>query len=92
LDNFNTTTVIHDMPASATPGIETKASFKYLRFHGENGRYRGSYPDNVLWEYAEKINTWIQKGKAVYCYFNNTMGDAVINLQALNKFVELSKK
>jgi uncharacterized protein YecE (DUF72 family) len=92
LDRFDAAIVIHDIPASATPVIETGASFKYLRFHGENGRYRGSYPDNILQEYAARISSWLENGQTVYCYFNNTMGDAVFNLQALNKFVQLYKK
>ena len=32
-------------------------------------------------EYATYINEWIEEGKIVYVYFNNTMGDAFKNLK-----------
>ena len=80
--------VLHDIPASATPldYYDTSESV-YLRFHGPGGKYRGSYPDDVLHEYASYINDWQAEGKIVYTYFNNTMGDAVRNLQTLNSML-----
>jgi uncharacterized protein YecE (DUF72 family) len=89
LEQLNTTIVIHDIPASATPEIEMKATFRYLRFHGENGRYRGSYADDVLEKYAINIRQRINEGQTAYVYFNNTMGGAVNNLQTLNRLVNL---
>ena len=41
--DFNASIVIHDKPRSATPSIETPEHFKYLRFHGPNGDYKGHY-------------------------------------------------
>jgi len=81
--------VFHDLPASSAPLIET-AEFIYLRFHGPNGGYRGSYPDDFLSEYAGYIKDWQEDGKDVYVYFNNTMGDAIKNLITLNGFVKLA--
>ena len=83
--------VIHDIPASATPLIPSTASFSYFRFHGPGGRYRGGYILNDLSKYATQIGKLIAKGKTVYCYFNNTMGDAVKDLQSLNKLVATDK-
>jgi uncharacterized protein YecE (DUF72 family) len=80
--------VIQDLPASATPTSFSKAGFVYLRFHGPDGRYRGSYSDEFLRGYAQYIKTWIDEEKMVYCYFNNTMGDAVKNLQTLNQLLQ----
>ena len=37
--------------------------------------------------YAKRIKKWLKNGKTVFCYFNNTMGDAVNNLQTLNSYV-----
>lgn len=88
LEKYNVSLVIHDVPASATPVTDSNVNFKYLRFHGPGGRYRGSYTDEFLQEYAMHINSWIKKGKTVYAYFNNTMGDAVGNLQTLNRLVQ----
>jgi len=78
--------VMHDLPKSATPlGFIT--DFFYLRFHGENGRYRGSYDETVLSRYAALIKSWMVDGKAGYCYFNNTMGKAFDNAIRLNELV-----
>ncbi|HVE60486.1 MAG TPA: DUF72 domain-containing protein [Chitinophagaceae bacterium] len=88
LDQFKVTMVIQDLHASATPITESKAGFMYVRFHGPGGKYRGSYSDDFLYQYAESMKTWIRKGKTVYIYFNNTMGDAVKNLQTLNGFLK----
>jgi len=88
LEQYKITIVIHDLPASATPITVSKADFMYLRFHGPGGRYRGSYTDDFLLGYAQHIKTWLNEGKSVYCYFNNTMGDAVKNLETLNGMVQ----
>ncbi|RFZ83554.1 DUF72 domain-containing protein [Mucilaginibacter terrenus] len=87
LQQLGMTAVLHDMPASATPLREQEADFVYLRFHGPEGGYRGSYTDQFLYEYAQYINEWLEDGKRVYAYFNNTMGDAVQNLMTLNSYV-----
>jgi len=79
--------VIQDIPASATPMDFLHGDTVYLRFHGPGGKYRGSYPDYMLQEYSSYIREWQEEGKTVYCYFNNTMGDAVQNLAVLNTFV-----
>jgi uncharacterized protein YecE (DUF72 family) len=79
--------VEHDLPRSATPKAEVAENFTYLRFHGTEGTYRGSYEDAVLEGYAKRIADWVKGGKEVYAYFNNTMGDALGNLQTLNRMV-----
>lgn len=88
LETYKVSLVIHDVPASVTPLRGWDAEFMYLRFHGPGGRYRGSYTEEFLEEYATHIKAWIKKGKTVYVYFNNTMGDAVGNLQTLNALVK----
>jgi uncharacterized protein YecE (DUF72 family) len=87
LDQHKAAMVLHDLPASAAPIQDSDADFVYLRFHGPNGGYRGSYEDDFLYEYASYIKDWINDGKTVYAYFNNTMGAAVHNLITLNEFV-----
>jgi uncharacterized protein YecE (DUF72 family) len=82
LEQFNTCIVIHDLPRSKTP-LPVTGNFYYLRFHGDEGRYRGSYELQVLQEYAKSIKGWLSSGKDVYCYFNNTMGDAFANAKTL---------
>jgi uncharacterized protein YecE (DUF72 family) len=87
LQSYGTGMVEHDLPRSATPKIEVGESFIYLRFHGPEGGYRGSYEDNILNEHAKRIACWLKDGKEVYLYFNNTMGNALGNLQTLNRMV-----
>jgi len=87
LQNYGMGMVEHDMPKSPTPKVEVAKSFAYLRFHGPEGTYRGSYEDAHLQEYAKRIAQWTKQGKEVYAYFNNTMGDALANLQTLNRMV-----
>ncbi|WP_256012112.1 DUF72 domain-containing protein [Desertivirga xinjiangensis] len=87
LNLYNIGIVIHDMPSSATPLMEQSTDFVYLRFHGPQGGYRGSYQDDFLSEYSYYIRDWMEEGKTVYVYFNNTMGDAMNNLVTLNDYV-----
>lgn len=90
LNEYEAALVIHDIPKSATPLITHQADFIYVRFHGPTGNYRESYSDDFLKEYAEVVNEWLSEGKEVFVYFNNTMGDAISNLKALNCFVNSS--
>jgi uncharacterized protein YecE (DUF72 family) len=83
---YNACRVIHDIPKSATP-IKVTGDLFYLRFHGEEGRYRGSYDEVVLKRYASIIKEWLTAGKTGYCYFNNTMGDAFANARTLISLV-----
>jgi uncharacterized protein YecE (DUF72 family) len=87
LQGYGIGMVEHDKFQSAKPKFQHAENFVYLRFHGPEGTYRGSYENVVLDEYAKRIAGWLKDGKEVYAYFNNTMGDALGNLQTLNKMV-----
>lgn len=87
IDQYGATVVLQDMPASANITPDTTGTFVYLRFHGPNGSYRGSYTDDFLYEYAHYIYYWIKEKKVVYVYFDNIMGNAIKNLITLNKYV-----
>jgi uncharacterized protein YecE (DUF72 family) len=88
LDQYQASVVLQDMPSSATRTLNKKAPFVYLRYHGQEGDYKGSYPDNFLQREAKDIAHWLGQGKDVYAYFNNTIGDAVANLITLRKMVD----
>lgn len=88
LEYYNATMVVQDIPKSATPLIDQKSDFLYIRFHGPTGNYRESYSEAFLREYSDLINEWIEDGKTIYVYFNNTMGDAFNNLKTLKSFVQ----
>jgi len=89
LNLYKATVVIQDILRSATPAIDLESKFLYLRFHGPTGNYRESYSEDFLREYSDLINEWMEDGKIIYVYFNNTMGDAFNNLKTLNGFVQL---
>ena len=87
LQSYGATLVEQDLPASATPPVQVAEDFTYLRFHGPDGGYRGSYDETILAGYAARIVDGIKNGRDMYVYFNNTMGDAIGNLQTLNNKV-----
>jgi uncharacterized protein YecE (DUF72 family) len=89
LKQYNFSLVLHDLPASSTPFTVPLTNVIYLRLHGTEKGYRGSYSNEFLSAYAQRIRQWMHEGRCVYCYFNNTLGDAFNNLQALNNFVRL---
>jgi uncharacterized protein YecE (DUF72 family) len=87
LNEHNVTMVFHDKSGSQSPLTELDAAHIYLRFHGPDGNYKGSYDNGLLSEYAGYISDWLGDGKTVYVYFNNTMGAALENLRTLEKFL-----
>lgn len=80
--------VIHDKHGNENNQFDQEVRFRYLRFHGPNGDYKGSYSDALLMEYAELISEWLSDGNTVYVYFNNTAGNAFGNLVTLRAMVE----
>ena len=88
LKAYNIAMVGHDIPKSRTPFLNScNGDFIYNRFHGPTGNYRDGYSEDFLNKYAANINGWIEEGKTVFVYFNNTMGDAINNLITLNRLV-----
>jgi uncharacterized protein YecE (DUF72 family) len=51
--------------------LELTASFVYIRLHGPEGPYQGSYGDAALDTWAARIAAWAKDGRDVYCYFDN---------------------
>jgi uncharacterized protein YecE (DUF72 family) len=50
---------------------EVTADFVYIRLHGPDGAYQGSYDDKALRTWARRIATWAKNGLDVHCYFDN---------------------
>ena len=66
--------------------LRTTAPFVYIRLHGPDTGwlYAGSYSDNDLHWWADRIREWEHMGKEVFVYFNNDgEGNAVRNAQTL---------
>ncbi|MET3951627.1 uncharacterized protein YecE (DUF72 family) [Arthrobacter sp. UYEF36] len=66
--------------------LRATAPFVYLRLHGPDWEhlYGGSYSDDELRWWADRIREWQAAGKEVFVYFNNDGGgNAVRNAVAL---------
>ena len=58
LTRYQVTLCVHDMPGAESPLI-TIGPIVYVRFHGYGAKYGGSYPDEVLEEWAE----WLRRAR-----------------------------
>lgn len=88
LDSYKISMVIHDKFATTSPIHAKNQEFVYLRFHGPEGNYKGSYEEDILHKYAFFIKEYLDENKQVYVYFNNTMGEAFANLIMLRQIVQ----
>jgi uncharacterized protein YecE (DUF72 family) len=61
---------IYELEGHRSPEVVT-SDFVYIRLHGPGNKYQGSYGEDTLMGWAEKIDYWINDGKDVYCYFDN---------------------
>ena len=66
----------HDKSGGLKRACEYNDAVCYLRFHGPQGDYRGSYSKEQLLPYSQLIKDLIKQNKTVYAYFNNTIGTA----------------
>ncbi|MGJ3192737.1 DUF72 domain-containing protein [Paenarthrobacter sp. FR1] len=73
--------------------LRATAPFVYVRLHGPDHQhlYGGSYSDDDLRWWADRIREWSGSGKDVYAYFNNDGGgNAVRNADTLRWLLGLS--
>jgi uncharacterized protein YecE (DUF72 family) len=66
--------------------LRATADFVYLRLHGPSREYLygGSYSDDDLRWWADRIREWLSQGRDIYAYFNNDgEGNAVRNAETL---------
>jgi uncharacterized protein YecE (DUF72 family) len=66
--------------------LRATAPFVYIRLHGPDPQhlYAGSYSDEQLQWWAERLDEWRSMGREVFAYFNNDgYGNAVRNAQTL---------
>lgn len=62
----------------------------YLRLHGSPQMYRSTYAPDLLRALAGRMALQARSGCAVWCTFDNTMGDAVGNALDLQQLLEAS--
>lgn len=79
---------IHDMAGETSPK-ETPGGFVYIRFHGPEENYGGSYDAQTLAGWTGAISSWANTGKEIFCYFDNDeAGHAPLNAARLREMVE----
>jgi uncharacterized protein YecE (DUF72 family) len=79
---------IYDFEQRQSPRSVT-ADFVYVRLHGPDGAYQGSYDDRTLSDWAEAFSAWAEQGKEVFCYFDNDeRGYAAQNALKLKELLE----
>jgi uncharacterized protein YecE (DUF72 family) len=89
LRDHNAALCISDHADAPAPWVDT-ADFVYVRAHGTNGRYAGSYSPETLQGWSHRIAAWQRNGRGVYVYFDNDIksaapGDAGMLLDLLNE-------
>ena len=71
--------------------LRATADFDYVRLHGpdSNHLYGGSYSDDDLRWWADRIREWRASGRDVYAYFSNNdgSGHAVRNALTLRSLL-----
>ena len=88
LERHHVVLCLHDKDGSAIDAPYV-GPYVYVRFHGTNGRYHGSYSNAALSNWAGTIVDRWHEGSDVYAYFNNDPNtDAVRNAATLKRLVE----
>jgi len=86
LKKHNCAFCIYELNGHLSPK-EVIADFVYLRLHGPDGSYQGSYSEQELAKWARQSRNWAQHGD-VYVYFDNDqMGFAPANAKRLIELV-----
>jgi uncharacterized protein YecE (DUF72 family) len=79
LDDAHATWCVADMPYCRVGQPTERAPLLYIRRHGTDGRYRGSYADEVLARDAEQLCAWHERGAQAFIFFNNTADGAALH-------------
>jgi uncharacterized protein YecE (DUF72 family) len=89
LRKYNCSFCIYELEHHLSPLITT-ADFVYVRLHGPEGKYTGSYSNAQLKRWAKRCREWSAQRKDVYVYFDNDQfGYAAFNAQTLQKFLSM---
>jgi uncharacterized protein YecE (DUF72 family) len=89
LRRYNAAFCIYELAGYMSP-IALTADWTYIRLHGPTAfKYQGSYTDEQLAAWAERIRAWRRKLKAIYVYFDNDdSAYAVDNALTLKRLTE----
>lgn len=67
---------IHDYPGFRMKNAVTSPDLAYVRLHGYEGLYVGSYPRRTLMRWAARIRELQEQARDVFVYFNNDVNAA----------------
>jgi uncharacterized protein YecE (DUF72 family) len=85
MEQHNVSLCLHDMPSASSPAIAI-GPLLYMRFHGPEGKYRGSYSDEFLMETAMLAKKLAKND--IYAFFNNDFGGhAVVNARTFRGYL-----
>lgn len=91
LTRYNCAYCAYDLGGYQSP-IEITADFTYVRLHGPGGKYQGSYSEEALAAWAQRIRCWRSRLKAIYFYFDNDQaGYAPANAIQLRNLADETK-
>jgi uncharacterized protein YecE (DUF72 family) len=88
LRKHNAAFCIYELAGFHSP-IEVTADWTYIRLHGPGGKYQGSYSDEILATWADRVIAWSKHLRSIYVYFDNDQaGYAAFNALTLKRMVE----
>lgn len=70
LHEYGISLCISDLNGRLSP-IQETSDFMYIRLHGPEKAYQGSYSDKALKEWAKRMKDWSRQGIDTFCYFDN---------------------
>ncbi len=78
---------IYELGGFSSPLVTTSDTV-YVRLHGPDGAYAGSYTPQALRAWADRFLEWADRGHDVYCYFDNDQrGYAADDAQRIRRFI-----
>ncbi|WP_276496402.1 DUF72 domain-containing protein [Pontibacter litorisediminis] len=87
LRKHNAAFCIYELDGHVSP-LHVTSDFVYVRLHGPDGKYAGSYAEEALQWWAQQCRQWQQQGLQVYVYFDNDqLGYAAFNALRLREIV-----
>lgn len=90
LSKNNIALCITDLNGKLSPEVIT-AHFTYIRLHGPQRAYTGSYGPSGLKKWQKRIEEWINSKTSVYCYFDNDdKGYAIKDAQKIKEMLNIS--
>lgn len=86
LNKNNIALCITDLNGQLSPE-EITGDFTYIRLHGPQKAYQGSYNTAEIKNWKKKIEKWTSKNISVFCYFDNDeKGHAIADAKSLQTF------